>query len=66
MNKKKSFEEALEKLEAAGEKLTRGDLTLEEAIEEYEMGIKHYEECMEILETAKQKIQVCQESGEES
>lgn len=55
-----SFEEALEKLEAASENLKRDDLTLEEAIKNYEAGLEYYKLCEEILQSAKQKIETYQ------
>ena len=51
------FEEAYEKLRAAGEKLDSGEVTLEEAIKNYEDGIKYYKICKQILDDAKQKIE---------
>lgn len=55
-----SFEEALEKLEAASENLKRDDLTLAEAIKNYETGLEYYKLCEEILQSAKQKIETYQ------
>ncbi|MEE1169187.1 MAG: exodeoxyribonuclease VII small subunit [Anaerovoracaceae bacterium] len=56
-DEKITFEEAYEKLRAAGEKLDSGEVTLEEAIKNYEDGIKYYKICKQILDDAKQKIE---------
>ena len=56
-DEKITFEEAYEKLRAAGEKLDSGEVTLEEAIKNYEDGIKYYKICKQILGDAKQKIE---------
>ena len=54
---KHSFEEPLKKLELASEKLKSDNISLEDAIKNYEEGIKYYKECTEILENANQKIE---------
>ena len=56
-DEKITFEEAYEKLRAAGEKLDSGEVTLKEAIKNYEDGIKYYKICKQILDDAKQKIE---------
>ena len=56
-DEKITFEEAYEKLRATGEKLDSGEVTLEEAIKNYEDGIKYYKICKQILDDAKQKIE---------
>jgi exodeoxyribonuclease VII small subunit len=57
-NKKITFEEALKLLEASAEKLQKDGVTLEEAMKSYEDGITYYNQCAEILNDAKQKIEV--------
>ena len=52
-----SFEEALAGLGKAVQALNREDTPLDEAIEQYEEGIRYYQRCSEILQEAKQKIQ---------
>ena len=52
-----SFEEALSGLGKAVQALNREDTPLDEAIEQYEEGIRYYQRCSEILQEAKQKIQ---------
>lgn len=55
---KRSFEEALKQLEDVAEDLKSGNLTLDESIKSFDLGVKLYEECNEILSAAKQKIEV--------
>lgn len=54
--KKITFEEALKKLEASSENLKKENVTLEEALKSFEEGIAYYNQCSEILNSAKQKI----------
>lgn len=56
MEKKDTFEESLEKLRKAAEKIKSEDTTLEDSIKCYEEGMKYYNECNEILRNAEQKI----------
>ena len=53
---KHTFEEALAGLEKSAADLIKPDITLEEAIGNFEKGIDYYNKCNEILENAKQKI----------
>lgn len=62
---KLTFEQALKKLEDASDSLNSDETTLEEAMKNYENGIKYYKECSEILKEAKQKIEVFQKDMEE-
>lgn len=55
--KQPTFEEALKKLEAASQNLKQDNITLNDALKNYEEGIRYYKECSEILNTAKQKIE---------
>lgn len=58
-NKKElSFEEALLKLEASAECLKKDNVSLEEALKSFEEGIVYYNKCNDILNDAKQKIEV--------
>ena len=59
MNQKK-FEEALSGLTEMSEKIKAGSTTLEEAVACYEEGMKYYSICSDILENAKQKIEMCE------
>ena len=63
--KKMTFEEALEKLEQSAEILRNGEAGLEESVEIYNKSIEYYKLCTEILENAKQKIEMFDpETGE--
>ncbi|MCL1982646.1 MAG: exodeoxyribonuclease VII small subunit [Clostridiales bacterium] len=55
-NKELTFEEALAGLEKSAADLNKPDITLSEAIENFEKGIGYYDKCSEILNGAKQKI----------
>ena len=54
--KKLKFEESLEKLEELVTHLDNGNLSLEESISYYEIGIKLKSHCEELLKTAELKI----------
>ncbi len=56
--KKRSFEETLKQLETVTEDLKSGNLTLDQSIKSFDLGVKLYEECNDILSEAKQKIEV--------
>ena len=63
--KRPSFEEAVKKLEEGSEALRSGALTLEESMKTYEECLKYYGICREILDDAKQKIEIYRpETGE--
>lgn len=55
--KKTTFEEALAKLEQASENLKKDNITLEDALKSFEQGVAYYDQCSEILNNAKQKIE---------
>ena len=50
------FEDALKKLEKIVEELEKGDLTLDEALKNYQEGIELSRACSQRLESAKKKI----------
>ena len=60
-----TFEESIKQLELMSEKIRNENTTLEEALACYEEGIKCYNVCNNILNDAKQKIQVYSEEMEE-
>ncbi len=53
-----SFEQALKALEEAAESLRSGRLSLEESVKVYDNSILLYKRCREILDSAKQKIEI--------
>lgn len=56
MNRKLSFEKAMEELEVIVNSLEKGNLTLEEALEAYQNGVILSQHCAKILEEAEGKI----------
>lgn len=58
MSKNKSFEESLDELEKIANNLENGDLGLDEAINEFEKGIKLSKECSEKLDEAEKRINI--------
>ncbi len=54
----KTFEESLNELEKVAQTLERGELPLEEAISEFEKGIRLSKECSEKLEQAEKRINI--------
>lgn len=66
MEKEKSFEESLNELEKIATNLESGDLGLDEAIAEFEKGIKLSKECSQKLDEAEKKINILvqNENGE--
>lgn len=58
MDKTVSFEEAYKKLEQIAEKLEDPEISLDESIALFEEGVKLSKYCSEVLEKAKQKIEI--------
>ena len=56
--KKKSFEEALEKLEQITKELEEGDLSLEESLNYFDEGVQLAELCNSKLNDAQKKIEI--------
>ena len=56
--KKKSFEEALEKLEQITKALEEGDLSLEESLKHFDEGVQLAEQCNNKLNAAQKKIEI--------
>ena len=54
----KTFEESLNELEKIATNLENGELGLEEAIKEFEKGMKLSKECAEKLEDAEKRINI--------
>jgi len=52
------FEEAIGELEGIVERLERGQLTLDQALAEYERGVRLIRHCRELLQKAEQKIEL--------
>ena len=52
-----TFEQALAQVEQAVTRLEEGELGLDEALAQYEAGLKHLKRCHQLLERAEQKIE---------
>lgn len=52
------FESALSELEALVEKMERGDLSLDESLQQFERGVQLTRSCQQALKDAEQKVQV--------
>jgi len=52
------LEQSLKELEALVERLESGDLPLEEALKEFEHGVKLTRACQSILKDAEQKVEI--------
>lgn len=62
MKEEKTFEESLNELEKIATKLENGDIGLDEAIKEFEKGIKLSKECSQKLDEAERKINILVQS----
>ncbi len=60
----KTFESQLQELETIVEAMEEGDLPLEDALKQFEQGVKLTKNCQQLLEKAKQRIQVLSEQQE--
>jgi len=60
------FEEALKKLEKIVDDLEGGDLSLDDALEKYEEGIRLSKLCAKKLEVAKKKVEILLKSDDGS
>lgn len=56
--RKPDFERSLKELEAVVAKLEEGDLPLEQAVKEWERGMKLRKSCDKILKNAEQKVEI--------
>ncbi len=52
------FEASLSKLEETAETIKKDNISLEQAMQAYEDGVKYYDRCVEILNSAKQRIEI--------
>lgn len=59
MKEKKSFEEAFENLKEITELLeTNNEISIDELLKKYEIGLEEYSYCMNILEETQKKIKI--------
>ncbi|MFQ5909189.1 MAG: exodeoxyribonuclease VII small subunit [Thermoplasmata archaeon] len=59
-----TFEDALSQLESIVDALSKGKLSLDEAMEKFEQGIRLFRLCDEKLRSAEQRVTVLAESDE--
>lgn len=57
------FETALKKLETIVEKLENGDLSLEEALKQYEEGVRMADVCSKRITEAEKRVEVLMKTG---
>ena len=57
-NRKEGFEDHLEALEKIVEALEQGELTLDQALERFEDGVKRLKACRELLSKAEEKVKI--------
>ncbi len=62
MKEEKTFEDDLKELEEIANNLERGNLNLDEAIKEFEKGMKLSKECTKKLDLAEKKINILVEN----
>ena len=56
MAKTKTFDQALKELEEIVKRMESGELPLEEAVKQYEAGIKQSKYCLDLLDKTEKKI----------
>ncbi|MCK6461038.1 MAG: exodeoxyribonuclease VII small subunit [Planctomycetes bacterium] len=56
--RKEGFEDHLEQLEKIVEELEQGDLTLDQALQRFEDGVKRLKTCRELLSKAEEKVKI--------
>jgi exodeoxyribonuclease VII small subunit len=66
MMKNETFEEKLEYSKELLEKLMKPDITLEDSVKLYEEGLKNIKEAQQLIEDAKTKISIIEQSNQES
>lgn len=65
MEKDKTFDEAMKELESIVDKLEQGDVPLEEALDQFQEGIKLSRHCKHIIEEAEKTVtQMVSETAE--
>ncbi len=58
MAESRSFEDSLQQLNEAVRRLESGDLSLEEALQAFEEGIRHSRDCHQLLQRAEERIEM--------
>ena len=65
MEKEENFETKMESLEEVVAKLEKGDLSLEDSLNEFEKGMKISKDCSKLLEDAEKRITIILEKDGE-
>jgi len=68
MSKKQSkidFEGSVAELEATITRMEKGEMSLEEALQSFEEGVRLSRECQKLLVSAEQRVKLLTEDGEE-
>lgn len=60
------LEGSLQELEALVQKLESGELSLEEALKEFERGVKLTRQCQTVLKQAEQKVEILLANSEDA
>lgn len=63
-SKKQTFEAQLNSLELIVENLEKGELPLEESLQQFEKGVKLTRDCQKLLDKAQQKVAILSQDGE--
>lgn len=64
--KEKTFEESLNNLKNAADKIKDDKTSIAEALKQFEIGMREYKYCNEVLKNATQKIEVYEKEVEEN
>lgn len=59
-----NFEQALSELENLVEKMEKGELSLEEAMADFQRGVELSRTCQKTLKAAEQKVRILMEQGD--
>lgn len=62
--KKATYKELMESLEGIIENLEKGDLSVEESMDQYEEGVKITKNLLEILNKAEEKVKIMHDQDE--
>lgn len=62
-HEKLEFEAKMQELAAIVEKIEGGELSLEDCMQQFEMGVKLTKECHQALQTAEQKVKILVEQA---
>ena len=64
-SEKRNFETAVADLEGIIVRMEKGDLSLEDALQSFEEGVRLSRECQQLLSAAEKRVMLLTEDGEE-